>query len=93
MYTGKSSKNPYKPFFYGLALFLVLSGFGIYDYFDISEAEQNGTLITINSFQLGLYKMGGKIVVSGFSILIGLICFIAGIISSYKLKKIKSKKL
>lgn len=91
MYTGKSSKNPYKPFIYGFIIFLALTSFGVHDYFDIANAEQNGTSIYINSFQYGLYKLGGKLAASGFVIFIAIICLIAGILSTTRLIKIKNK--
>ncbi|TPN88681.1 hypothetical protein [Aquimarina algicola] len=92
MYSDKSDKNPYKPFYKMALLGLGLIAFGIFIYFDLKAWENSNEQKYMNSLLWGLYDLGGKLTVSGFFWVIGLALILMGAKKSKELKRLSTNK-
>ncbi len=91
MYTGKSSRNPNTPMFWGLIMGIGLIAFGTYLYFDLAAWEKSDEEMRMNSLLWLLYDFGGKLAVVGVFSLIGLFSIGNGIKTSSDLRKLKKE--
>lgn len=94
MYTGKSSRNPYKPLLYFGAIGIALLAFGIYEYTQLAAWEVTTDPTEeyeMNSILWGIYDLGGKETVLGFFGLLGLGGLYSGWHQTKELKKLKDE--
>ncbi|QCW99337.1 hypothetical protein FGM00_04125 [Aggregatimonas sangjinii] len=91
MYTGKSSRNPNMPLIWGVVIGLGLIAFGIYLYTDLAAWENSDEEMRMNSLLWLLYDTGGKIAVTGFFALIGVVAVFSGYKQTNTLRKLKKE--
>jgi uncharacterized membrane protein YfcA len=89
MYTGKSSRNPYRPLLSGLLIGLLLIAFGVYMYIDLAAWEESNQQKRLNRMIWWLYDVGGKISVAAFFCGIGSMMLLFGIKSTLHQLKLK----
>lgn len=91
MYSGKSSRNPYRPLMTGLLIGGMLIAFGIYMYIDLAAWEKSAEQKSLNRMIWRLYDWGGKIAVTLFFNGIGLITLLSGLKQTMHLRKLKQQ--
>lgn len=91
MYTGKSSRNPNKPFMWGLIIGIALIAFGVVLYFDLATWENSNEEKHLHSLIWAVYDIGGKLAVTAAFSLIGLISMGAGHKKTADLKKLQKE--
>lgn len=93
MYTGKSSRNPYKPLLYFGAIGIAFMAYGIYQYTALSawEIAEIPYEYKLNSIEWGIYDLGGKEAILGLGGLIGIGGLLVGWSQTKALKKLKNE--
>jgi len=94
MYTGKSSRNPYKSLIYGATLGIILIGFGFYEYTQLADWEISNNPTNeykMNAILWKIYDLGGKEAILGFFSLTGIGGIIGGWLKTKELKKLKKQ--
>jgi hypothetical protein len=78
-YRGRHSKQAWPPLVTGIAVCLLLTGFGIWRWFELRHWEQTGGYQRLYVMEWLLYKLGGEWAVLVMMVLLGIMGLLAGI--------------
>ena len=88
-YYNKRSRKTGPGLIFALLFGAGMIALGIWRYGYLSSAEETGRTISVTTLEWGLYKLGGKMAVSGVMFLLGGFFFFSGIKNYQRLEKLR----
>lgn len=89
-YVSKRSRQPWRGLVLMIFFALLLWWFAWDRWHEMAAAEETGATISMSPIEWGLYKIGGKIILSGFFALMGALLVCLGIYNYKRLEKMKA---